>query len=167
MTGVQTCALPISITQAANSEISRENPESLFVTAFCAILDLETGALEYCNAGHEPPYLLRSGEPPIRVSESGGPPLCVMEDFPYESATLQLKPGDMLVVMTDGVVEATNKTNVLYGRPRTEAVLAEAMSAGKAQVIGEALRANVAEFVAGADPADDIALLVVRWTGTT
>jgi Stage II sporulation protein E (SpoIIE)/CHASE2 domain len=74
--------------QEANTEISRDNREALFVTVFAAVLDLETGVLEYCNAGHDQPYLVTSGGGvPGRLAEGGGPPLCVLDDFAYTAAT--------------------------------------------------------------------------------
>jgi adenylate cyclase len=66
-----------------NEEISRENSAALFVTAIVGILDVQTGELELCNAGHDAPILLRINEPPRSLKGAGGPPLCVREDFPY------------------------------------------------------------------------------------
>src|SRR5262249_60189603 len=66
-----------TVMREANAEISRENAEGLFVTVLAGILDTRTGLLEYCNAGHEPPYLLASGERRIRPLPDGGrPPPC-------------------------------------------------------------------------------------------
>src|SRR3990170_3745077 len=86
-----------------NAEISRENPEQLFVTAIALVIDLGTGELEYCNAGHEPPLIARSSGEIVSLNEGGGPPLCVMEDFPYEHARFRLESGDRLVLMSDGI----------------------------------------------------------------
>jgi serine phosphatase RsbU (regulator of sigma subunit) len=67
----------------ANAEVSRENPESLFITAFVGILDTRTGMLGFSNAGHEPPFARRPGGELTRLEHAGGPPLCVIENFPY------------------------------------------------------------------------------------
>ena len=68
---------------AANAEVSRDNPEMLFVTAFAGILDLDTGELDYCNAGHENPFRIHPGDDAASVIEDGdGPPLCAMDDSP-------------------------------------------------------------------------------------
>ncbi|MDH4326842.1 MAG: CHASE2 domain-containing protein, partial [Betaproteobacteria bacterium] len=67
----------------ANAEVSSENPESLFITAFAGLLDVRTGMLEFSNAGHEPPFARAPGRPAVRVLHAGGPPLCVIEDYAY------------------------------------------------------------------------------------
>jgi serine phosphatase RsbU (regulator of sigma subunit)/CHASE2 domain-containing sensor protein len=152
------------IMSEANREIARENAESLFVTLFAGILDLDTGELEYSNAGHEDPYVLRDGQPLRNLPSGGGPPLCVIDDFAYEGARYQLEPGDTLCLMTDGVVEAMNAASELYGRPRLEAVLAGLGAAAPAAIV-ETIRADVSRFAAGAEPADDLAILVLRWNG--
>ena len=70
---------------AANAEVSRDNPEMLFVTAFAGILDLESGELAYCNAGHENPWQLDPTNVTVRrVEDGGGPPLCAVDDFADE-----------------------------------------------------------------------------------
>jgi serine phosphatase RsbU (regulator of sigma subunit) len=150
----------------ANAEISRDNPEALFVTAFAGVLDLETGLLEYCNAGHDPPYVVAgAGGAPARLTEAGGPPLCVVDDFDYEAARRLLAPGDVLCLVTDGVTEATNAAGDFYGRARLEALLAATPATAGARALAAAIRLDVEQFVAGAEPADDLAIMVLRWTG--
>ena len=148
----------------ADAEISRDNAEGLFVTVLAGILDARTGALEYCSAGHEPPMLLPRGSRPLeRLEEGGGPPLCAIEGFPYTAAARQLEPGDTLCLITDGVTEAANPQGELYGRPRLEALLAGLGAAASATEVGEAIRQDLAAFTGGAEPSDDMALLVLRW----
>jgi serine phosphatase RsbU (regulator of sigma subunit)/CHASE2 domain-containing sensor protein len=150
----------------ANAEISRDNPEALFVTLFAGVLALDSGELEYCNAGHDPPYVLpRGGGAPTRLTAAGGPPLCVLDEFEYETARLSLRPGDTLCLVTDGVTEATSRTGDLYGRPRLEARLAATALDGGAKVLALAIRDDVERFVGGAEPADDLAIMVLRWDG--
>lgn len=150
----------------ANAEISRDNPEALFVTAFAGVLDLDAGLLEYCNAGHDPPYVVgRDGGPPARLTEAGGPPLCVVDDFAYEMAQRPLAVGDVLCLITDGVTEATNAAGALYGRARLEGLLAATPAGVGARALATAIREDVARFVAGAEPADDLAIMVLRWKG--
>jgi serine phosphatase RsbU (regulator of sigma subunit) len=151
---------------AANVEIARQNPEQLFVTLFAGRLDLDTGTLEYTSAGHESPYVMRKGVVVRRLPEVAGPPLCVIEDFAYDAGRIQLEPGDTLCLMTDGVLEATNGAGALYGRGRLEAVLTElAAAASPPDTMLHGLIGDVARFRAAADPADDIAILMVRWNG--
>jgi len=151
--------------RAANAEISRDNTEGLFVSVFAAILDARTGELSYCNAGHEPPYLLGGAGAPLgRLQDGGGPPLCVLDGFPYAAATHRLFAGESLCLVTDGVTEATNAAGEFYGRARLEAVLAGLGGAGAEQV-GEAIRDDVGRFTGGVEPSDDLAILVMRWRG--
>ena len=153
-----------TIMSEANAQISRENAESLFVTVFAGSLTLATGMLDFSNAGHEAPYVVRAGEPLRRLPAVGGPPLCVVDDFAYEAAPYQLAPGDTLVLMTDGVVEAMNPARELYGRVRLETVLAQLGGMTPVAIV-EAISADVTRFTAGAEPADDLAILALRWNG--
>jgi adenylate cyclase len=155
-----------SIMTEANREISRANPASLFVTLFAGILEVETGVLEYGSAGHEEPYVLHAGRALRQLPRVAGPPLCVVDDFAYEAGRFQLDPGDTLVLMTDGVLEATNAGGELYGRARLEPVLRDLAAASSAtSIMAHAIAADVARFTGTAEPADDIATLVLRWAG--
>jgi len=158
-----------AMVREANAEISRDNAEGLFVTAFAGILDARTGAVEYCNAGHEPPWIIgrpgaAAGGSPVRLGEGGGPPLCVLDEFPYVSASHRLTPGEALCLVTDGVTEATDARGDFYGRARLEALLV-AEGAAAPEVVGAAVAADVGRFAAGVEPADDLAILIVRWNG--
>jgi adenylate cyclase len=155
------------IINLANAEISRDNSEMLFITMFAGILNLVTGELQFCNAGHDAPILLRSGELPQSVDGDGGPPLCIVEDFPYVTERRQLQPGDVLCMTTDGITEAMTESGALMGREKTEAVLAAMPADASAAAITDGLQAAVAEFVAGAEPSDDLTILTVRWYGPT
>jgi serine phosphatase RsbU (regulator of sigma subunit)/CHASE2 domain-containing sensor protein len=151
---------------AANAEVSRDNSESLFVTAFAAILDLATGELSYCNAGHENPRVrAAAGSEVAQLDEGGGPPLCAIDDYAYEEARHGMRPGEWLVVVTDGVTEAQNGAGELYGVSRLEALLARLDPQTGAAAVIEAIRADVAAFVAGAEASDDLTALVLRWLG--
>jgi CHASE2 domain-containing sensor protein len=156
-----------ALMSAANAEVSRDNPEMLFVTAFAGILDLETGQLDYCNAGHENPWLIHPADATIRRIEDGdGPPLCAMGEFAYGGAQCAMRPGELLCAVSDGVTEARNRAGALYGSERVGALL-PGLGRGKASardVVG-ALRADVEAFVAGAEPSDDLTILALRWHG--
>jgi adenylate cyclase len=151
----------------ADAEISRDNGEGLFVTVLAGILDARTGDLEYCIAGHEPPYLLPRGARPLsRLDEGGGPPLCAVDGFPYTAAGRRLEPGDTLCLITDGITEAASPSGELYGRARLEALLGRLGSVTSAAEVAEAIRGDVAGFTGGAEPSDDIAVLILRFAGT-
>ena len=156
-----------AIMRVANGEVSRDNPGSLFVTAFAAILDLHSGVLSYCNAGHDNPYRLHPGHGELRCIDDGdGPPLCAMPDYDYRGASLQLLPGEMLCLMTDGVSEAQTPDGQLYGNDRVKQRLLELQQRGVgARALVEALQADVNAFAAGAEPADDLTILALRWNG--
>jgi adenylate cyclase len=155
-----------AIMSEANREISRANGSSLFVTLFAGILDADTGALEYGSAGHEEPYILHAGRVLRQLPRVAGPPLCVIDDFAYDAGRFQLEPGDTLCLMTDGVLEATNAGGELYGRARLERLLRDLAAASSAtSTMAHAIAADVARFAGGAEPADDLAILLLRWTG--
>jgi adenylate cyclase len=154
--------------RAANDEISRDNPAMLFVAAFAGILDLASGELAYCNAGHENPYLLLRPSGLARLVDGDGPPLCAVERFDYRGAVRALGAGEFVCVLTDGIVEAQRSDGERYGRGRLEAALVRiAGNASNAGAVVAALTADVGAFAAGAEPADDVTMLVLRWLGPT
>jgi adenylate cyclase len=161
------CADIGAIMSDANAEVSRDNPEMLFVTAFAAILDLQSGELNYCNAGHDNPYRLHPAQAGLgRIEDGDGPPLCAMADFDYAGARCQLRPGETLCLMTDGVTEALNPAEELYGQERVQRVLL-AMRDGTCSVrqMVQALQDDVLAFADGAEAADDLTILALRWFG--
>jgi serine phosphatase RsbU (regulator of sigma subunit) len=149
----------------ANAEVSSENPESLFITAFAGLLDVHTGMLEFSNAGHEPPFARAPGGRLERLEHSGGPPLCVIENYAYPVQHRALAAGEWICVVTDGVTEAMNAAGELYGAARLRAVLgALPASIGPSELLA-AVRADVGRFVGAAEASDDLTLLCVRWNG--
>ena len=149
----------------ANAEISRENPEALFVTAFAGILDVRTGMLEYSNAGHEPPYCKQPASPPERFEIGDGPPLCVLENHSYTTRYRQFAPGEWICLLTDGVTEAMDPEGNLYGCERAEAVLRGLLDSAEPADVIRALYDGVQQFVRGAHASDDLTLLCLRWRG--
>ena len=153
--------------RAANEEVSRDNPEMFFVTAFAGILDLRSGELAYCNAGHDNPYVLDPKRSTLtRLSDGAGPPLCTVENFDYGAGKRLLSPGELLCIVTDGVVDAQNPAGQRYGSDRLRAVLlrlrGDQATAGAAV---DAVRADLRSFVDTAEPADDVTVLALRWLG--
>jgi len=154
-----------AVINMANAEISRDNPEMLFITMFAGIIDLDTGEVQFCNAGHDAPFVLRKDAAPESVVSVGGPPLCVVEDFTYPTETLQLHPGDLLCVTTDGVAEAMDGSGALLGIQRTRQILADIPGGASAKTVVDELYAAVGRFVAGAEASDDLTVLAIRWNG--
>ena len=152
-----------ALMSAANREVAHDNPSSQFVAVFAGVLDLASGELDYCSAGQENPYLIRPATAGVqRLAGKGGPPLCAIDDFAYESSQTRLAPGEILCVVSDGVTEAQNPARELYGGERAERVLAAADSARAAVAL---LRADVEAYAGGAEPADDMTVLALRWRG--
>jgi adenylate cyclase len=151
----------------ANAEVSRDNAQRLFVSVFAAVLDLRSGHLSYCNAGHDNPYRLHpSLAEPGRIEDGDGPPLCAMRGYAYSGASCQLLPGEMLCLLTDGIAEARNAAGELYGATRVRQVLLTLLHGpGGARVAVDTLVADVAAFAGGAEPADDLTVLALRWRG--
>jgi adenylate cyclase len=148
-----------------NEEISRENPAALFVTAIVGILDVQTGELELCNAGHDAPILLRVNEPPRSLNGAGGPPLCVKEDFPYTFDRLQLRPEDVLVMITDGVTEAQDSAQNFYGLPRVLKYLTTMRERQRhAADACHGIYEDVQRFSQGLPPSDDITIVAIRFS---
>ena len=155
-----------AVMREADGEISRDNAEGLFVTMLAGVLDAGSGLLEYCNAGHEPLYLLPNGDRPlVRLVDGGGPPLCVLDRFPYAASSRRLAPGDAICLVTDGVLDAMSPKAEAYGRARFEALIEKVGRAASAAEIGEAIRLEVSRFADGVEQSDDMAILVLRWKG--
>jgi serine phosphatase RsbU (regulator of sigma subunit) len=146
----------------ANLEIARENPEMLFVTAFAAILDLRDGQLCYANAGHERPFVVAPGRQPQRLDGAAGLPLGLVESGQYPVSRYRLAPDEFLCIFTDGVSEASDAAQAVFGIERLAQVLRAAAPAGRAQDVLDALFNAVAAFAAGAEPSDDVTVLVLR-----
>lgn len=157
---------PAAVAELANAELAEVNPEALFVTLLVGVLDVANGQITLVNAGHDGPWLIhRDGNmehlecPP----DAGGPPLCMLEEFPYTAQQTQLQPGDTLLMYTDGITEAMNPASEIYGGERLEAAI-RASSTRDTQAILDAVRQDVNRHVAGAEPSDDMTLLIIRWT---
>ncbi|MGV3581959.1 MAG: CHASE2 domain-containing protein [Methylophilus sp.] len=154
-----------AIISKTSMEMARENPEMLFVTGIAGILDLESGFLELVNAGHDAPWLMNNQGEIKRIEGSGGPPLGIMDSFEYPYQTIQLAPGDTLLCVTDGVYEAMNATEDLYGTDRVAKVLERTTSHGNLGFLTKRLRDDLRRFVGETEPSDDITLLLLHWVG--
>ncbi len=149
----------------AQGEIERENPEQLFVTAFAGVLDVNTGELQLANAGHEPPFARTQRGAPERLAIAGGPPLCVMEGFEYPTSVRQLARGEWLCIVTDGVTEAMNPALEFFGGERLRTTLSWMPEDVTPDDLVAKVRADLERFTAGAEAADDVTLLALRWWG--
>lgn len=152
-------------TLRVNGFLSEENESMMFVTAFLGILDTATGVIEYIDAGHESPLILRKNNEVEVLKKKGGLALCIDGEFPYQSHTLQLEPGDTLFLYTDGVPDANNKAGMRFGMERVKTLLASATSAATPQQIDELMYQHVKEFIGENAQFDDITLLTLRYNG--
>jgi serine phosphatase RsbU (regulator of sigma subunit) len=149
---------------AASSDLAADGGDMMFVTAFAGVLDLESGLLFYTNAGHDSPFAISAGAEPAQLTGTGGPPLGSVDDFRYPVERRQLAPDEMLFLFTDGVTEAQNGAHLFYGDARLKKVLASQPPRTCKEAIDLVVE-DVRRFVAGAEQADDITLLAVRWLG--
>lgn len=149
----------------ANAEIARDNPEQTFVTVFACILDVSDGRLEFCPAGHDPGWRLGRDGAFSRLDGAGGPALCFFDDFDYPTEVVQLRPGDAVAMMTDGIPEAINTAGEMFGPERVDAAVRSARGAKDAGEMLERVLAPVRSFAEGAEQADDITALAVVWPG--
>jgi len=135
-----------------------------FITAFLADIDVETRALSYINAGHNPP-LLRRGSGELEQLEAGGLPFGIKLDAPYEAGAVSLAPGDLLLVFTDGVVEAQNESGEEYGDTRLVELLKAAPQGGAADQLKHLMN-SVDGFVRSTRQHDDITCLFLQVSST-
>ena len=147
----------------ANRLLSAENAACMFVTMFHGVLDLTTGLLRYCNAGHNPPYLLRAdgGRETLKAT---GIPFGIDSDRPYRIAEISLVPGDALFLFSDGITEAFSPAGEIFGEARLERALDGARGRGAAEMVAEVIGATD-EFAAGAEQSDDITCLALVYRG--
>ena len=152
---------PISTVSDSNDMLSRESFDSMFVTLFYGVYNIRTGEVHYVNAGHNPPYLLKADGKVQMLPNSNNICMGVTEGFPYQESTLTLNKGDILVTFTDGVTEACDPTNNLYGEERLEALLAT-QSGNTAEQVTSAINDAVNAHANGAEQSDDITVLVIK-----
>ncbi len=155
---------PDKILENINEQLCEGNKMEMFVTCYLAILTISTGELVYSNAGHEYPAVQRVGGPFEIIKEKHSPPLAVMEGIRFRSGQMYLSPGDALFVYTDGITEATNSSNELFGLDRlTDALNMD--SDATAKEIDTNVRNAVNYFVGDAPQFDDMTTLCLRYYG--
>lgn len=143
---------------AANERILAETHTDMFVTLFYGVLDLGTGTLTYCNAGHNPPYLLGGKSPRSLVRT--GMALGVVEGVTWEQGRIPLTPGDVLLLYTDGVIDAQDTKGIMFGQERLLAAALAALKGG-AQQMQDDLLAEIRGFVGDAPQFDDLTMMVL------
>jgi sigma-B regulation protein RsbU (phosphoserine phosphatase) len=151
---------PVEIMNRVNVQLAKENQASLFVTMILGIVDTATGRMVYGQGGHNPPILVPvQGKP--TYEPAGGMPLGVFEDAKFGERELQLKPGETLLVYTDGVTEAMNQAKDLFGEDRLEKAVTGVVDLSP-EKIAERVIEQVEGFVLEAERSDDITLLAIQ-----
>jgi phosphoserine phosphatase RsbU/P len=144
----------------SNRLLYRSTDPEKFATLFYGILDFSTHRLMYSNAGHENPILLASGSKVIRL-ETGGTVLGVVENFPFEEGTIELSPGNTLVIFSDGITEAFDVNDQQFGETRLIEVISQ-HRAERAEAISGHIVEAVKAFAEKAPQADDLTLVVIK-----
>ena len=144
-----------------NDMMTRHNDMSMFITFFMGILHLDTGVLNYCNAGHKAPYIIKEkGEVDI-LPVDRNLPVGAMPDWEFTSQQTVLEPGTTLFLYTDGLDEAENAQQQMFGKARIKEMLQS--TAPYANTLTDRMAQAVADFVAGNEQSDDLTMLSVRY----
>lgn len=155
---------PDLILARTNDRLEQSNSMCQFVTVFAGIINVKSGLVRFANGGHNRPYLIPRGAAPRQLPAVDGVALGVMPDVEYQIGNVQLGAGDTLFLYSDGVTEALNVANELYGEERLEGVLAELGQAGASATLWtERVLDEVEHFAEGRAQADDITLLTLRF----
>jgi len=152
---------PASTFMRANELILKDSQSDLFLSAFYAKLDLRTGRMIYCNAGHNPPLWLHASSGKFEELTTRGIIMGAFEEIQLDERRVDIAPGDLLVFYTDGVTEAFTPDEEEFGVERLREVVA-AHAHGGAQQVLEAIVKAVNEFEGDAPPSDDLTLVVVK-----
>ena len=158
---------PDLIVSAINEAMSQHNDSLMFVTLFVGVLNLATGRLDYCNAGHNAPILI-AGNRDI-PTENGEPldvvpnvPIGVIADYPFALQQTTLVPGTTLLLYTDGLTEAENEQHALFDEHRVFESIGQLDNASPQQLI-EHITESVHQFVGAAEQSDDLSMMAIRY----
>ena len=152
-------AKPSHIAETMNANISEGNEESMFVTFFVGVLDLQTGCLCYCNAGHNAPFVQNSM---LRCDPNI--PIGVMPDWNYTEQEIVMDPGTTIFLYTDGLTEAENSNQEQFGEERMRNVIINQMADDASpQMLIEAMTDAVHQFVGETEQSDDLTMLVIKY----
>jgi phosphoserine phosphatase RsbU/P len=158
----QYATLPVFALSQVNERILSDTRSEMFVTAFYAVLEPETGRMRYVNAGHNPPYLISSqkGKPFDRLRATGMA-LGVMADSVWQQKIVRFSPGDVLLLYTDGVTEAQDHSGRFYGEQRLQEVL-RSLGSRPASEILEKILSDLKDSLGVTPQQDDVTLIVLR-----
>lgn len=155
---------PAQVFTKVNQQLCEANDEGMFVTAWMGILEISSGHMFFVNAGHNPPLLRQGGGEWEYLKQRPGFVLAGMEDIRYKSGEFQLNSGDALYLYTDGVTEATDSAEMLYGDARLKKIL-DAASYDTPEQLLVSVKNDVDAFVGDAPQFDDITMMVLTFNG--
>ena len=154
---------PEQVLNAINVDICKENDSLMFITFFLGILNIETGFLRYCNAGHNPPLVHNSDEDFHYFHErKAQPPIGIIPDIAYIGNSVLLLPGDIFFLYTDGITEAINIDEVQFSEEKLQKILKQNKRETVANMINK-IKAEVDLHSAGTLQSDDITMLAIRY----
>ena len=145
-----------------NNMLCHESIDSMFVTVFYGIYNTETGLVEYTNAGHNPPYVVRADGTVDALPMSENIVAGMFDDFTFTQSTLQLDKGDMLVLFTDGVTEAFNTSGEMFDEKGLETTLKNKGAGKSSHDICQEILKDVNDFSGKEPQSDDITLMAIR-----
>ena len=152
------------ILSKVNNLLCAENEEMMFVTVFIAILDTQTGELQYSGAGHNPPLLSQGGSSFEYMKLKKSFVLAGMENFKFQTESIKLEPGDAIFLYTDGVTEAMDIESKQYTEKRLKDCLADVNNMNEMEIVDLVLK-DVRQFVKDASQSDDITMLYLKYHG--
>ncbi len=161
---VQSGLSPSAALRKANEQLLENDDTDFFVTVWLAVIDINTGKGLAANAGHEHPSLKRKGGVFEMIKYKHSLAVATIEGIPFKEHGFQLEAGDELFVYTDGVTEATNTDNELFGEERLLTSLNGNKAAGPEELLPQ-IKADIDEFVGDAPQFDDITMLAFRYNG--
>jgi sigma-B regulation protein RsbU (phosphoserine phosphatase) len=154
---------PSEILERLNTSLLDNNDACMFATLFCGLFEPEHGVLRFASGGHTPPMLVRDGKA-APVAQENGPALGVSDGAKYPGNRLALQPGDMLAVYTDGVDEAFNPDDEMFGHDRLAQTLV-GDAEHDVRTSGERVLEAVKRFAKGRSQSDDITIVLLEWKG--
>lgn len=154
---------PKVIIEMINSSLSKNNEANMFVTLFTGVLDMSSGRLTYCNAGHNPPYILKADSTIEILPTNPNIPVGVFNEYKYENQETKLQPGDVIFLYTDGLTEAENDNAELYSEKRLTMCLKNIKNNAETKEIVDCVQKDVINHVENADQSDDLTMMAIKY----
>lgn len=155
---------PDAILSHVNQELAAENETCMFVTLFCGLFDMKSGEIQYTNAGHNPPLVIKKDGTAEWLPRTKSLVAGAMQEIQYECERIRLSPGDSMFLYTDGVTEAMNHSDELFSEERLAKALSDSAEMEIKAVIGKIMDA-IYRFSDGAPQSDDITMMMIRYSG--